>query len=101
GLMSGTSLDGIDAAVVEFDDEGQYHVVAFVSLPLTNTQREQIHSAITHGNAAALCRLHADLGEWFAAAAIKVTQAAQLVATDIDAIGSHGQTIWHEPPAAG
>jgi len=102
GLMSGTSLDGIDAAIVEFNgDKPDWKVLAFETLPLTSAQREQVHSAIVHGNALALCRLHADLGEWFAAAALKACSAARLNPADITAIGSHGQTIWHEPPAGG
>jgi anhydro-N-acetylmuramic acid kinase len=105
GLMSGTSLDGIDAAVVEFADDGEaapsWKVLAFTSTPFVSERRERIHAAIVHGNAAALCRLHADLGEWFAGAALQACAAAGLAPIDIDAIGSHGQTIWHEPPAAG
>lgn len=101
GLMSGTSLDGIDAAVVEFGDDDSYKLLAFSSTVFSTQQREQIHGAIVHGNAAALCRLHADLGEWFATATLEACKAAGLQPSDIDAVGSHGQTIWHEPPAGG
>ena len=102
GLMSGTSLDGIDAALVEFNDDGaQWHMRAFITQPLSSAQREQIHSAIVHGSPATLCRLHADLGEWFASAALQVCAAAHVQPEAVDAIGSHGQTIWHEPPAGG
>lgn len=101
GLMSGTSLDGIDAATVEFSDDGAFKVLSFTTTPLTSAQREQVHNSIVHGNAAALCRLHADLGEWLATAALESCRAAGLQPEDITAIGSHGQTIWHEPPAAG
>ena len=101
GLMSGTSLDGIDAAVVEFSGQNDFKVLAFTTTPLSSERREQIHSAIVHGNAAALNRLHADLGEWLATAALQACRAANLEPSDIDVIGSHGQTIWHEPPAAG
>ncbi|MGQ0560326.1 MAG: anhydro-N-acetylmuramic acid kinase [Gemmatimonadota bacterium] len=101
GLMSGTSLDGIDAAVVEFADHGEFNVIAFTTLPFSSERREQIHHAIVHGGTAALNRLHADLGEWFAAAALQACSAAGLAPVDIALIGSHGQTIWHEPPQAG
>lgn len=102
GLMSGTSLDGIDAALVEFNDDGsEWRVLAFTTTPLSSAQREQVHNAIVHGNSAALCRLHADLGEWFARAALQACAAAGLQPSEVDAIGSHGQTIWHEPPAGG
>jgi anhydro-N-acetylmuramic acid kinase len=101
GLMSGTSLDGIDAAIVEFGDDAAFRILAFTTTPLASERREQIHSAIVHGNAAALNRLHTDLGEWFAAAALNACKAAGLTPAEIDLIGSHGQTIWHEPPAGG
>ena len=101
GLMSGTSLDGIDAALVEFTSQSDFKVLAFTTTPMTSERREQVHSAIVHGNAAALNRLHADLGEWFAIAALQVCREAGVAPADVDVIGSHGQTIWHEPPAAG
>ncbi|MEJ2215811.1 MAG: anhydro-N-acetylmuramic acid kinase [Gemmatimonadota bacterium] len=105
GLMSVTSLDGIDAALVEFeDDDGArtddvaWTVRAFHSTPFSAAQREEIHRSILDGDAAALCRLHARLGEWLAAAALQACDAASLTAADVDLIGSHGQTIWHQPP---
>lgn len=104
GLMSGTSLDGIDAAVLEIGGDvtaPDWKVLAFTTVPLTSAQRDQVHAAIVHGNAEALCRVHADLGEWLAAAALKACEAAGLQPSDVDVIGSHGQTVWHEPPAAG
>lgn len=105
GLMSGTSLDGIDAALVDFGDHAEtdaaWQLVAFTSVPFSSDQREQIHSAIHHGSATTLCRLHADLGEWFAAAALRCCEDAKVKAEDVEVIGSHGQTIWHEPPAGG
>ena len=105
GLMSGTSLDGIDAAVVEFDARDDappdWRVLAAIMVPYEPAQRAAIHDAITHGDAAALCRLHADLGEWLAAAALRARDAAGLAADAVDLIGSHGQTVWHEPPAHG
>lgn len=105
GLMSGTSLDGVDAALVEFAEDSattpEWTVRAFVMIPYTNEQRERIHRAITSGGAAEFCRLHADLGEWLASAALAVCDAAQVVPGEVDLIGSHGQTVWHEPPAGG
>jgi anhydro-N-acetylmuramic acid kinase len=104
GLMSGTSLDGIDAALVRFEggpDTLQWALEAFQSTPYAAERRERIHSAIVHGSAAALCRLHADLGEWFAEAAVTLCSRHGVSARDIVAIGSHGQTVWHEPPVPG
>lgn len=102
GLMSGTSLDGIDAALVEFEgdrtDDLRWALRAFVDEPYAPEQRSQIHEAIVHGDTAVLSRLHADLGEWFAAAALCVCEQAGLAPADVALIGSHGQTVWHEPP---
>lgn len=104
GLMSGTSLDGIDAALVEIaGDAGtpEWSLRAYLDLPYAPEQRHAIHDAITAGNAASLTRLHAELGEWFADAALRVCREAELEPAEVTAIGSHGQTIWHEPPAVG
>ena len=104
GLMSGTSLDGIDAALVRFDGEPgmlDWELEAFRSAPYDAARRARIHDAIEKGSAASLCRLHADLGEWFAGAALALCRNANVRTGDIAAIGSHGQTVWHEPPAGG
>lgn len=103
GLMSGTSLDGIDAALVAFEggvEDLRWRLLSFVTVPYTAKQRERIHHAITRGGAADLCRLHGDLGEWLAAAAVQCAAAAGVALDEVDAIGSHGQTVWHEPPTA-
>jgi anhydro-N-acetylmuramic acid kinase len=104
GLMSGTSLDGIDAALVELDggvDDLSWRLRGFIELPYSVEQRHAIHDGIVNGGAASLCRLHADLGEWFADAVLRLCL-EQDVATDaVTVIGSHGQTIWHEPPRDG
>jgi anhydro-N-acetylmuramic acid kinase len=102
--MSGTSLDGIDAALVELDGDmlaPVWSVRAFLDVPYSAAQRRAIHDAIVAGTAAALCRLHADLGEWFADAALRACAAAGVMPAQVAALGSHGQTVWHEPPAAG
>lgn len=104
GLMSGTSLDGIDAALVEFGDPGDggrsWSLVAFVMHPYTAERRSRIQRAIEGGGAAELCALNVDLGEWFAEAALSVCREAGVDPEDVAVIGSHGQTVWHIPPAA-
>ncbi|PYV07665.1 MAG: hypothetical protein DMG07_27920 [Acidobacteria bacterium] len=105
GLMSGTSLDGIDAALVRFDgvslESLQWTVDAFRTSPFTEAQRAQIHDAITAGTPAQLNRLHAELAEWFARAVLDLCRSHGIEPSAVDLIGSHGQTIWHEPPARG
>lgn len=104
GLMSGTSLDGINAALVRFDggpDSLDWRTLAFVSRPYDESRRARIHAAIRNGDAASICRLNAELGEWLAEAALTVCETAGVEPGDVDLIGSHGQTVWHEPPVAG
>jgi anhydro-N-acetylmuramic acid kinase len=103
GLMSGTSLDGIDAALVEIDvRDGQLgaRLEAFISTSYQPEQRQLLKQSLS-GDAEQLCRVNVILGEWFATAAERLLEAAGVSATDIAAVGSHGQTIWHEPPVAG
>jgi anhydro-N-acetylmuramic acid kinase len=101
GLMSGTSLDGIDAALVEFSGHParpEWRLRAFVEAPYSAEQRTAIHDGIVSGTAASLCRLHADMGEWFADAVLRVCAEAGIEPDAVAAVGSHGQTVWHEPP---
>jgi anhydro-N-acetylmuramic acid kinase len=102
GLMSGTSLDGISAAAVRFsrDDAGRMDadLLAFIGTHYSSEQRERLQRALVAGTAAEYCRLGFDLGHWLADAAIAVLAEAGVARTDVRAIGSHGQTIWHEAP---
>ncbi|MEP6550050.1 MAG: anhydro-N-acetylmuramic acid kinase, partial [Gemmatimonadales bacterium] len=101
GLMSGTSLDGISAAVARFRDErdGRIDVelLAFTSRAYTPAERTRLSAALGGGTPAEYCRLNFDLGWWLADAAIAVMAEAGVAREDIVAIASHGQTIWHDP----
>ena len=101
GLMSGTSLDGISAAVARFRDadDGRIDVdlLAYHSRPYTPAERTRLSAALGGGTPAEYCRLNFDLGGWLADAAIQVMAEAGVARADIAAIASHGQTIWHEP----
>ena len=101
GLMSGTSLDGISAAVARFRDasDGRIDVelLAYTSRPYTSSERNRLSNALGGGTPAEYCRLNFDLGGWLAEAAIQVMADAGIAREDITAIASHGQTIWHEP----
>ena len=101
GLMSGTSLDGISAAVARFKDSADGRVdvdlLAFVSHPYSPTQRSRLTAALGGGTPSEYCRLNFDLGNWLADAAINAIAEAGVAREDIAAVASHGQTIWHEP----
>lgn len=99
GLMSGTSLDGMDAALVRFEGPTRVELRAFVSRPYEAAERQRILAATDGGSARDLALLHADLARWAADAAQAVLDAAHLPATALDFIAFPGQTIWHEPPA--
>ena len=105
GLMSGTSLDGVDAALVDVDGDSTadvaVRVVHALTLEYAQDRRRAIHDAILAGTAEALCGLHAALGEWLAEAALAVCREAGVEVATVDAVGSHGQTVWHRPPAGG
>jgi anhydro-N-acetylmuramic acid kinase len=102
GLMSGTSLDGVDAALVSIEGESveevRWTMDHWATLPYSEARREAIHRAIVAGSAEALCRLHAEMGEWLAEAVLRVCEEAEVPLSRVDVVGSHGQTIWHDPP---
>jgi len=97
GLMSGTSVDAIDVVVADFSAESP--IIAALSVPFPQDCRTQIHQLIEAPNAslAQLATLDARLGSCFADAVQEILLIANLKPSHIHAIGSHGQTIWHQP----
>jgi anhydro-N-acetylmuramic acid kinase len=100
GLMSGTSADAVDAAVVDVDrrDGGvRIATLAATALPYASEVRAEILAACSPetGTVDRICRLNALLGEWFARAALRAIEVAGLKPADVDLIASHGQTIYH------
>lgn len=107
GLMSGTSADGVDAAVVDIEDHGgvgpfDWRLLAHLNVPHPPELRAEILACCDRatGTVDRVCALSAELGEAFAAAALQAARAAGLPSERIDAIGSHGQTVWHIPAKA-
>jgi anhydro-N-acetylmuramic acid kinase len=102
GLMSGTSLDGISAAVVRFrpTKAPRLHpeLLGFTVTEYSAQQRHRLHAAMNGGTAKELCMLAFDLGSWLADAAVAVLAESGVSRGDVRAVGSHGQTLWHEPP---
>jgi len=95
--MSGTSLDGISAAVVRFDENDRAGLLAYRQLPYSKAQRERLASALAGATPDEFCRLNFDLGAWLADAAIAVLSDSGVPRTEVAAIASHGQTVWHVP----
>ena len=102
GVMSGTSLDGVDVAIVETEGREErpraWRLAAFRSEPYETALRSRIAAAITSGNAAAICALDFELGARIGEAVLRTLASASLEPGDVEAIGSHGQTVWHTPP---
>lgn len=98
GLMSGTSADAIDAALVDL--QGSPRLLASISTPLASSLRQQIHALCQPGNNEIdrMGALDVELGREFAQCAQALLAHAGVSKTDVIAIGSHGQTIRHRPP---
>ena len=102
GMMSGTSVDGVDAALVEIsgtDSEPKVKLLAFENKPYPPQVREKIFSLFTPANATVdkVGYMNFLLGEIYAKSALSVIEKASMKPEEIDVIGSHGQTIWHAP----
>lgn len=99
GLMSGTSCDGIDAAIVRFDDKPT--LLHFSETPMPEELREPVLRLAEPGmdEIDPMGELDRLLGRAFGRAALAAIDAAGLKPADIAAIGSHGQTIRHRPRA--
>lgn len=100
GLMSGTSADGIDAAVVDIHGSPpdlSVKLLSFTCAPYTTEQRTQLFSLFdpTTGTVDRICQVNFALGEWFATAALAAAEKAGLSMDNVSLIGSHGQTIYH------
>lgn len=102
GLMSGTSLDGIDAAIVRIAGAGvgsKAELVAFSALPYEDELRERLKAVCTPDESGTpdVCGMNFYLGQRFADAVRLAVREAGLQLADIDLIASHGQTVWHIP----
>jgi anhydro-N-acetylmuramic acid kinase len=97
--MSGTSLDGISAAVVRFTAarRPRAELLTYRSVPYTAEQRDRLASALVGATPAEYCRLAFDLGEWLADAALRAIDESGVGRDGVRAVASHGQTVWHEP----
>lgn len=103
GLMSGTSADGIDAALAQFPVDGGCRFVDGLTLPWDPVLRERLVALGQGGELASLDELgdvDARIGLAFAAAAVALLQHSGVVAAQVRAIGSHGQTVRHRPSAS-
>jgi anhydro-N-acetylmuramic acid kinase len=101
GLMSGTSLDGIDCAIVDLSCDSPA-LVAADCFALPDDLRRDILTLCANKQAplAEVGRLDIELGRCFAKAASNTLASVGITADKIEAIGSHGQTVFHQPNSA-
>jgi anhydro-N-acetylmuramic acid kinase len=105
GLMSGTSLDGVSAAVARIGPPSPVgaspgytcELLGALTRPYGPAERDRIERAIGAGaTAAEWCRLNFDMGAWLADAAAAVLAESRVPRRTVRAVASHGQTVWHE-----
>jgi len=95
GLMSGTSMDGVDAALLETDGERVARLGPWLTLPYDEAMRTRIRGVLGHvGDVAGAAGALAD---WHARAVARLLAQAGLAAADVDVIGFHGHTVLHRP----
>lgn len=104
GLMSGTSTDGVDVALVEITGSGlttEIELIAFETMPYKPEIRERIFDLFNVETARVdeICEMNFVLGKLFAESTLAVLEKIGVAPTQVDLIGSHGQTIHHMPSA--
>ena len=99
GLMSGTSADAIDAALVGFESDGTTHLVCTHTLELPADLKTRIIAAQTRVDTTIrdVCEQDVALSLLYAAAVEALIEKAKVPVSEIEAIGNHGQTLLHAP----
>lgn len=102
GLMSGTSLDGLDIVSVEFTSRSKdsdfldYSILASATVPFPESLRSRLKKAKSL-SAAELTLLDKDFGRWMGQQVIEFVQSKNINPVEIEGIASHGQTVFHRP----
>lgn len=102
GLMSGTSMDAIDAALVDLSDSS-IRLIHKQAYPLPATLRQRIHQVVIAPEGGSLdeaLALDHELGALFARCSLDLLQSSAIPTSRIRALGCHGQTVRHRPSAA-
>jgi len=97
GLISGTSMDGIDVVICKLSGSGietDWDLLYFNSYPYSDKMRKEINEALT-GTAEDVCRLNFVLGKEFSNQLKRAFRESGIDIEQLDLIGSHGQTIYH------
>lgn len=101
GLISGTSMDGIDAALVQITEVEHalgVQTLAFRTVPYPPDVLAELMRAVRQENTVAeICHMNFVLGELFAEAALQLMSERAVKPEDLLCVASHGQTVWHQP----
>lgn len=102
GLMSGTSLDGIDAILIEIEGYGRdthFKVIDFECYKLEQSLKDKIKANMNleTSNVKTICSLNFELGHVFAQAVLSLCHKNKVKTSDLDFVASHGQTLYHLP----
>lgn len=101
GLMSGTSLDGVDAALVKIINKKHptFEMVDFVSIPYPEELKKKVlkNSIPSTSNIQEICSLNVELSNKYVDAIRAVLEKASFNEANLDFIANHGQTVWHNP----
>ena len=106
GLMSGTSLDGIDAVLVDITGTGldtKVEVIAFNTYEIADSIKEEIKKAClqNESSSALICSLNFKLGHLFSDAVKSICKEANIKTEELEFVATHGQTVYHIPKAIG
>lgn len=103
GLMSGTSADGVDIAIIRARGHGRnidHKVLHKKTIPYPGELRKYILDSIEHGSTRDICLLNYLVAEFFSGALKNSLEDSSFSLNEIDLIGSHGQTVYHFPEYA-
>ncbi len=101
GLMSGTSLDGMDVAIVDLEkkrEEVDFELRYFTTIPYEKGLKDRLEKVVVPDTQSPeISSMNMLLGEVFADGVLHAIKEAGMKASDIDLISSHGQTVFHDP----
>jgi anhydro-N-acetylmuramic acid kinase len=102
GLMSGTSLDGLDIALCRFTGSGlqtQFSLLKFITIPYTEDFKKEVQQVFAKKEASLekVCLLNAYIGNFHGELVLQALAEWNISPADVDFIASHGQTIYHAP----
>ncbi|HEY8929867.1 MAG TPA: anhydro-N-acetylmuramic acid kinase [Mucilaginibacter sp.] len=102
GLMSGTSLDGLDIALCSFTGSGlqtQFKLLNFITIPYKDDFKQQVQQVFAnrHADLEKVCLLNAFTGTFHGELVLQALREWNIAPQTVDFIASHGQTIYHAP----